>query len=163
MEQVKHKLGEERFSSRCRGSLVVSGSFSTRPRQINQGELINITRPLVAAALLTVLISACSQTPVPSSDPIDLSAQRLGTATFDSVVDVAVDRNLGAVYAVGGTGGSLDGANQGGFDVFLRRYNRNGTVVWKRQLGGALRETAGGIAVSPSGAVFVSYTQTEGA
>lgn len=123
---------------------------------------MNITRPLVTA-LLTVFISACSQTPLPSSNSIGLSAQRLGTAAYDGVVDVDVDRKLGAIYAFGSTVGSLDGPNRGGVDVFLRRYNRNGTVVWKRQLGSTLEDTAGGVAVAPSGAVFVGYTQTEGA
>lgn len=108
------------------------------------------------------VLSACSQTPVPPNEPVGLSPQLLGTAAYDGVADVAVDRRLGAVYAVGNTGGSLDGPNRGGKDAFLRRYNRNGTVAWKRQFGGALDDTAFSVAVSPNGPVYVSYTQTSG-
>ena len=107
-------------------------------------------------------LAACSQAPVLPTEQVNLSAQHLGTAASDSVADVAVDRRLGAVYATGSTTGSLDGPNQGGEDVFLRRYSRNGKVIWRRQLGGALEDTAGGVAVSPNGPVFVGYTQKEG-
>ncbi len=118
-------------------------------------------RVLLVAGLMA--LAACSQAPVSPIEHLDLSAQRLGTAAYDSVADVAVDRTLGAVYAIGSTTGSLDGTNRGGSDVFLRRYNRNGTVVWKRQLGGTPQDTAFSVAVAPNSSVFAGYTQTEGA
>ncbi len=104
-----------------------------------------------------LLLAACSQAPVPEAGA-DLAAQRLGTRADDAVTSVAVDTKLGAVYVIGSTEGSLDGANKGNTDVFLRRYNRSGKVVWKRQLGSSGYDGVGGVTTDVQGFVYAGYT-----
>lgn len=82
----------------------------------------------------------------------------MGTAADDSVTDIAADTRRSAVYAVGTTDGSLDGPNKGSTDVFLKRYNRSGAVVWKRQLGGNADDGAGVVAVDRNGDLYVGYS-----
>ncbi len=119
-------------------------------------------RGFLLLLIASLTLAACSQAPLSPTEQVNLSAQRLGTAADDSVVDVAVDRGLGAVYTVGVTNGSLDGPNRGGSDMFLRRYNRSGGVVWKQQLGSASEDYAGDIAVQPGGNVYVSFNTFNG-
>ena len=104
-----------------------------------------------------LLLAACSQAPSSVATP-DLVAQRLGTRADDAVTGVAADTKLGAVYAIGSTEGSLDGANKGHTDVVLRRYTRSGGVVWKRQLGSSGYDSAGAVAVDGKGFVYAAYT-----
>lgn len=104
-----------------------------------------------------LLLAACSQAPTPTGNA-DLAAQQLGTRADDALVSVAVDTKLGAVFVMGSTEGSLDGTNKGYNDVILRRYNRNGGVVWKRQLGSSGYDGAGAVATDGRGFVYAGYT-----
>ena len=104
-----------------------------------------------------LLLAACSQAPVPGTDA-DLVPQQLGTRADDAATNVAVDTKLGAVYVMGATQGSLDGANKGYTDVVLRRYNRSGKVIWKRQLGSSGYDGVGGITTDAQGFVYAGYT-----
>ena len=103
-----------------------------------------------------LLLAACSQAPAPNADA-ELAAQRLSTHADDAATSVAVDKKLGAVYVIGNTGGSLNNPNSGDTDVFLRRYNRSGRVVWKRQLGTNEEDYADGVATDGKGSVYAGY------
>ncbi|HEY6570543.1 MAG TPA: hypothetical protein VIZ22_09645 [Candidatus Limnocylindrales bacterium] len=53
----------------------------------------------------------------------------------DSEVAWGVAADGDALTVTGYTFGDLDADNKGSFDVFVRRYNRSGTAIWKRQFG----------------------------
>ena len=59
--------------------------------------------------------------------------KQFGTSAEDLASDVAVDGS-GNAYVVGYTYGSLSGSNGGGADIFIRKYNTNGSVGWTKQL-----------------------------
>ncbi len=60
----------------------------------------------------------------------------LDTAAADTVEDVAVDRDTGALYAVGRTSGAFAGfVNQGQFDTFLAALDSSGRVTGVAQSG----------------------------
>lgn len=122
---------------------------------------MNTTRSLVlATALVALVVSACSRFPVPAahSHTPPLVPQALGTPAADYGVEVAVNRDLGAVFVVGSTQGSLDGPNKGGYDGFLRRYNRDGSLVWRRQFGSSTDDWPTGVATDRAGNVYVATT-----
>jgi uncharacterized protein (TIGR03437 family) len=62
-------------------------------------------------------------------------ARQFGTSEGDEAVGVAADAS--GVYVVGYTGGGLQGANAGGSDAFIRKYDPDGNVLWTRQFGGS--------------------------
>lgn len=55
-------------------------------------------------------------------------------STDDVCLDVTVD-DLGNVYCVGTTLGSMSEPNAGGYDIFIMKLNANGNIVWHTQLG----------------------------
>jgi hypothetical protein len=62
-------------------------------------------------------------------------ARLLGTGGHDEGRSVTTDLN-GNIYVAGVTEGSLDGnTNAGGTDVFVTKYNSQGTKLWTHQLG----------------------------
>lgn len=92
------------------------------------------TRPLVfVAALLTFVVSACSQPNALSTPTLE---PQFGTPGHDSVEDVAYSK-AGALYAVGmwsnseNTRAYGDGGPPQTSDAYLRRYDRSGNLVWE--------------------------------
>jgi len=84
--------------------------------------------------------------------------QQLGTSDYDSSFAVAVD-TYGNAYISGTTAASLAGANQGGSDAWVAKYNNSGKLVWKRQLGSSGDDESYGVAVDTYGNVYISgYT-----
>ena len=81
--------------------------------------------------------------------------QQFGTFSSDMSTGVAVDSN-GNVYVTGFTGGSLEGTNAGNLDVFLRKFNTSGGVVWTRQFGTGSLDMGYGVAVDAGGSVYVT-------
>jgi hypothetical protein len=63
--------------------------------------------------------------------------RQFGTAATDGITAVSADA-LGNVFSVGFTYGSLDGPNAGGGDLFVRKYDGSGSLLWNRQLGSTL-------------------------
>jgi hypothetical protein len=55
---------------------------------------------------------------------------------------------------------ALDGRNRGGYDVFVRRYGRDGSIRWRTQFGTRSHEI--GMAVAARGRWFVVVGQTQG-
>jgi hypothetical protein len=60
--------------------------------------------------------------------------RQFGTIGSEGGSAVAADA-LGNVYVAGFSDGSLDGPNAGGYDVFVRKYDGSGSLLWGRQLG----------------------------
>ncbi|HMP08624.1 MAG TPA: SBBP repeat-containing protein, partial [Lacipirellulaceae bacterium] len=83
-----------------------------------------------------------------------------GSTGFDDGHGVAIDRSGGA-YIVGGTSGSLEGPNAGGFDAFVRRYDAGGNVLWRRQFGTSVGDSARAVATDLLGNAYVAG-QTDG-
>ncbi len=110
-------------------------------------------------SVLTTL-AACSQVQPPVTDAaFGLESQTLGTAAEDQGKELAFSPRLGALYAAGITKGSLDAPNRGGFDIYLRRYNRNKTVAWTRQIASAADDIVKDIAADAKGQLYVAGRQ----
>jgi hypothetical protein len=80
-------------------------------------------------------------------------AQQFGTRSYDVATDVVVD-TAGNSYVLGYTDGAL-GFKLGADDVFLRKYNASGTVVWTRQFGTTNYDYAIDLALDAGGNVVV--------
>ena len=78
------------------------------------------------------------------------SQSGMGAATA-----VALDAT-GNIFVAGTTSGALDGTSAGESDLFLRRYDPAGNVVWTRQLESSLSDLASAVAVGAQGGVFVT-------
>ncbi|MFO7654509.1 MAG: SBBP repeat-containing protein [Candidatus Krumholzibacteriia bacterium] len=84
-----------------------------------------------------------------------LAAELLWTRQFEPATGrgVAVDPG-GNVYVTGSTTGSFEGTN-GGVDVFLRKFDPAGAVLWTRQYGTEASEEGWAVAVDVSGNAYV--------
>ncbi len=82
---------------------------------------------------------------------------RLGTtsAGSDFPRDLVFDSS-GNLFLSGATQRSLEGVNQGGYDVFLSKFSPNGAVLWTRQFGSVMTDTVNALAVAPDGTAVVS-------
>jgi hypothetical protein len=85
---------------------------------------------------------------------------QFGTSDLDNAEDVFADSS--GVYVVGLTDGTFSGqTNEGGDDVFIRKYNSDGDEVWTRQFGTSGADFARGVSADSSGGVYVAGS-TEG-
>ena len=84
--------------------------------------------------------------------------RQFGTTEEDTASSVAVD-GMGSVYISGYTRGSLDGANVGEADAFLRKYDSDGTLAWARQFGSAEFDWAQFASADNRGVVVSGYTE----
>lgn len=88
--------------------------------------------------------------------------RQFGTAGNEAVRAIATD-GVDNVYVVGDTDGALPGQTSAGrFDVFIRKYNPNGDIIWTRQFGTAGNDfvglIGGGIAVGGEGVYVGGFT-----
>jgi len=84
----------------------------------------------------------------------ELWTRQFGTSSTDQAVGIAIGPS--GVYVAGSTGGVLPGqSGSGDQDVFVRKYDAAGSVLWTRQFGTASSDQAGGIAAGASG-VYVT-------
>ena len=88
-----------------------------------------------------------------NSSGTQLWSRSFGSSADDYATDVAVDSS-GNIYVVGYTYGAITGSNGGGTDMFVRKYNTSGNVVWTRQFHFSNRDEAYGVAVNGT-SVFV--------
>ena len=97
------------------------------------------------------------------SDGNELWTRQFGTAAFDGVRGVAAD-SMGNVFVAGGTRGAFPGqVSAGDLDMYVRKYDRDGNVVWTRQFGtpeADVQSSGGGggvdlLAVDSTGSVYV--------
>ena len=87
-----------------------------------------------------------------------LWTRHIGCGFGDGAEAIAADK-AGNVYVAGHTAGALRGS-AGGQDAWLARLNKNGAVLWVRQLGTAGDDMAYGVALAPDGSAVVSgYTE----
>jgi len=75
----------------------------------------------------------------------------LGGAGSDGSQGIAVGTD-GAIYITGYT----DSVGAGSYDVLVAKYNANGSLDWKKTLGGTAGDYGYGIAISPDAAVYVT-------
>lgn len=85
--------------------------------------------------------------------------RQLGTSSTENSLGVATD-SLGNVYISGYTSGALAGANRGGSDAWVAKYNSGGVLVWKRQLGSSGTDVSCGVATDSKGNVYISGSTT---
>jgi hypothetical protein len=80
--------------------------------------------------------------------------QQFGSIGNDIGVKVAADSS-GSTFVIGRTRGELAGANAGGLDSFISKYDASGTALWTRQFGSAGDEFASHLTVDPFGNALV--------
>ncbi|MBI5189281.1 MAG: SBBP repeat-containing protein [Nitrospirae bacterium] len=82
--------------------------------------------------------------------------RQLGSSGYDAPFSVDVDAS-GCIYIAGETLGGLDeNANSGGFDLFVVKYDPEGTRLWTRQMGAAGDDYGKSVCIDLSGNVYVS-------
>jgi len=87
-----------------------------------------------------------------------LWGRQVGTTRQEWAKDVTVD--AGGITLLGSTDGSFTGGTgSNAKDVFLRRFDRSGTVLWTRQHVTPTDEEPGGIAVDAGGLTVVATVQ----
>ncbi len=84
-----------------------------------------------------------------------LWTRQFGTPSSDRGESVAAD-GLGNVFVVGDTEGDLGGPNAGGPDVFVRKYDATGNLLWTTQFGSGNFEEDLSAAADGLGNVYVS-------
>jgi len=81
---------------------------------------------------------------------------QIGTEAADEPTDIAVD-GYGNVYVVGRTKGALGDRYSGGtHDGFVSKFDRDGNLLWTKQLGTPDDDFATAVAADPKGNVFVA-------
>jgi hypothetical protein len=87
--------------------------------------------------------------------------RQLGNVDYEEAMGVAMDGSNN-VYITGSTSGDIDNvgppAPAGIANVFLAKYNANGTQQWVRQFGSATEEKAYGVTVSGTNVYLTGYT-----
>lgn len=81
-----------------------------------------------------------------------------GSSGSDIVLGATSDAS-GAVYLAGRTDGSLGGAVAGSSDLFLSKYDSDGTRLWTRQLGTSAYDTASSVACGNGGVYVAGYSE----
>ena len=83
--------------------------------------------------------------------------RQFGTLSNEYSQGIFVD--VTGVYVVGNTDGTLPGQiNAGGYDVFIRKYNLNGSEIWTRQFGTSSNDYSYGISVDETGVYISGHT-----
>ena len=90
-----------------------------------------------------------------NSDGDEIWTRQFGTSLEDNVFRVSADSS--GIYVVGWTRGTFEGeTNEGGFDMFVRKYNSDGDEIWTRQFGTSDEfESATDVFADSSGGVYV--------
>lgn len=83
--------------------------------------------------------------------------RQIGSAERDFSQGVSSD-GIGNVYVAGTTDGNLAGNNAGSDDVFLRKYDTAGTLLWTRQYGTVSADLARCVSADALGNIFVAGT-----
>ena len=87
-------------------------------------------------------------------------AGQIGSPGVDVSYGSATDSE-GNVYLTGTTSGALGGESQGGFDVWVAKYNSQGQELWRQQLGSNGGDRAYGIEIDGEDNVYLTG-QTSG-
>ena len=85
-----------------------------------------------------------------------LWTKQFGTNEWDEGHGVVTD-SLGNIYVTGWTAGNLDGnASNGYTDIFLTKYDTNGTKLWTKLLGASGEDKGLGVAIDQSGDIYIT-------
>ena len=116
-------------------------------------------RQKIQVKCLVALFVLAFSTMVQAETPVVEWIRQLGTSSDDYGWSVSVDAS-GNAYVTGRTEGSLDGnISAGGEDMFLTKYDTNGTKLWTEQLGSDDADYGRSVSVDVSGNVYVTgYT-----
>lgn len=111
------------------------------------------------AVVVTLLLAACSQTPQEATP--DLSPQ-FGTALNDTATDVALNRS-GYIFVVGSSspGYGDETRDPADTDGFLRRYDRDGRLIWARKVGGSLSERVQAVDTDAAGNSYIVWVASK--
>jgi hypothetical protein len=92
--------------------------------------------PLILSLAITATLSSTLLPLSAQALPLKLQwAKQLGTSDPNESAEGVATDSTNNVYITGFTGGALGGANKGGSDTWVAKYNNSGTLQWKNQLG----------------------------
>ena len=80
--------------------------------------------------------------------------QQINSGGWDTPKNVSID-NAGNLYLVGHTTGSLDGTAAGSADVFVRKYDTDGNLLWGTQFGSDKADRGYDVTANAAGEVYV--------
>lgn len=96
----------------------------------------------------------------------DASAKLLWTkqiGTSSGILPNAVVSDTSSnVIVVGEVNGNLDGTSSGGTDIFIRKYDSSGALLWGRQIGSGYDDTQPFVAVDSNGNIAVVFSRPIG-
>jgi Ca2+-binding RTX toxin-like protein len=90
----------------------------------------------------------------PPIGPVEPFVRQLRTPSVEIAASVAAD-TTGNVYATGVTGGSLEGTNDGSFDIWVAKYDSNGQQLFINQFGSSEADEAQDITTDSAGNFYV--------
>lgn len=94
------------------------------------------------------------------ADGTKIWTKQWGTSSWDQGNSVSVDSG-GSIFVTGYTYGSLDGnTNAGSEDIFLTKWNPDGTKAWTNLWGSPSADTGNSITVDAMGNLFIAGTTT---
>jgi len=93
------------------------------------------------------------------SDGTQLWIRQFDTGEFGSSSGISID-SKGNSYITGNTFGSLETANAGSSDVFITKYDRNGTQLWISQFGTSELDRSSSISIDDAGNQYITGTTT---
>ena len=115
----------------------------------------------IFSILIIVIFLSCDDSYNSNSDEIDNNLKNFywtlqaGTSSNDIVNDIGLDQS-GNIYLTGYTQGSFSStANNGGKDVFLIKYDINGSLVWKNQIGTSSNDEGSGLVLDNDSNIIV--------
>ncbi|AFG34825.1 Beta-propeller repeat protein [Fervidobacterium pennivorans DSM 9078] len=83
---------------------------------------------------------------------------QFGTKSSEVANSVAVDK-FDNIYVAGYTWGNLEGVNKGAKDAYVCKFDPDGNIVWKRQIGTEYYDEIFNIAVDSQGNIYIAgYT-----
>jgi hypothetical protein len=82
-----------------------------------------------------------------------------GAGDYNEAGAVAAGSSVSGIYVTGRTSGAMvRGKRAGGSDVFVRRYNGSGKIIWTRQFGTRRSDGANSVAAVSSGIYVAGFT-----
>ena len=84
-----------------------------------------------------------------------------GTDDYEWLWDIETDSS-GAVYTTGWTLGDLEGVNQGEYDAYLTKFDRDGSLIWTQQFGTTGDDQAYSLHIDDADRIFIGgYTDSD--
>ncbi|MFA5794169.1 MAG: SBBP repeat-containing protein [Candidatus Brocadiia bacterium] len=89
------------------------------------------------------------------SNGVKLWAKQDGTNAYDNAYNLALDAS-GNIYVIGNTNGEMEiGKWQGGYDVFIVKYDSSCTRIWSKQIGSTKNDTAYSLAINNNDYIYI--------